>query len=66
VEGNLLDKVKNMADRFGISSEDIKNLSIANLLLKMNKKADSEEDNNLLTNLLNMAKGMGIENKKLK
>lgn len=66
VEGNLLDKVKSMADRFGIGSEDIKNLSIASLLLKMNKKADSEEDNNMLTNLLNMAKGMGIENKKLK
>lgn len=65
VQGNLLDKIKSMADRFGINSEDIKNLSIAHLIFKMNNKAETEEDNNMLTNLLNMAKGMGIENKRL-
>ncbi len=65
VQGNLIDKVKAMADRYGISSEDIKNLSIANLLLKMNKEADGE-DSNMISNLLNFAKGLGISDKKLK
>ncbi|MEE4248849.1 MAG: hypothetical protein V2I33_26025, partial [Kangiellaceae bacterium] len=65
VKGNLIDKVKAMADRYGISSEDIKNLSIANLLLKMNKEADGE-DSNMISNLLNFAKGLGISDKKLK
>ena len=65
VQGNLIDKIKNMADRYGIGSEDIKNLSIANLLLKMNNKADNEDDNNMLTNLMNMANGMGLGDKKL-
>jgi len=66
IQGNLIDKVKNMADRYGISSEDIKNLSIANLLLKMNKDAESTEDSNMISNLLNFAKGLGISDKTLK
>ncbi len=66
VKGNLIDKIKNMADRYGIGSEDIKNLSIANLLMKMSNKADDEDDNNMITNLLNMANGMGLGDKKLK
>ena len=33
VKGNLLEKVKNFANQYGISTEDIKNLTIANLLM---------------------------------
>ncbi|SCY30835.1 Uncharacterized membrane protein YqiK, contains Band7/PHB/SPFH domain [Nonlabens sp. Hel1_33_55] len=65
VKGNLLDKVKDFADRYNISSEDIKNLTIANLLIDLQARVDNNEDQNILTNLMNLAKGMGLSNKKL-
>ncbi|MDP5100382.1 MAG: SPFH domain-containing protein [Nonlabens sp.] len=65
VKGNLLDKVKDFADKYGISSEDIKNLTIANLLSNLQDKAEGSNDQNMLSNLMNMAKGMGLSNKKL-
>ena len=65
VKGNLMDKVKEFAEKYGISSDDIKNLSIANLLLSLKQKASDTSEENLFTNLSNLAKGLGISNKKL-
>lgn len=65
-DGYLFDRIREYADRFGVSTEDIKNLSIAGLIMKMQKQSDSTEDKNFLSNLLSMAKSMGISNKKLK
>jgi uncharacterized membrane protein YqiK len=65
VKGNLLDKVKDFADKYNISSEDIKNLTIANLLSNLQNKSEDSEEQNMLTNLMNMAKGMGMTGKKL-
>jgi uncharacterized membrane protein YqiK len=65
VKGNLLEKVKDFADKYGISSEDIKNLSVANLLLDLRQKATSTDDANLFTNLFNLAKGLGLSDNKL-
>ncbi len=66
VKGNLLEKIKDFSDKYNISSEDIKNLSIANLIFNMQNQAKDKDEQNMLSNLLNLAKGMGIENKKLK
>lgn len=66
VQGNLLERIKDFADKYEISSEDIKNLSIAKLLNSLQNKADSKDDSNMITNLLNMVKGMGLSDKKLK
>ncbi|MGJ8683824.1 MAG: flotillin family protein [Nonlabens sp.] len=65
VKGNLLDKVKDFADKYNISSEDIKNLTIANLLSNLQGKSKDGDEQNMLSNLMNMAKGMGLSNKKL-
>ena len=62
--GDLLERIRYFAEKSGISSEDIKNLSIASLIFKMQSKADSEEKG-FLDNLLSMAKSMGVANKKL-
>jgi len=61
-----LEKIKDFSDKYNISSEDIKNLSIANLIFNMQNQAKDKDEQNMLSNLLNLAKGMGIENKKLK
>lgn len=64
VKGNLLDKVKDFAHKYNIGSDDIKNLSIAALINKMMNDASSQ-DHTFLSNLLNLANGMGLGNKKL-
>ncbi len=62
--GGLFDKIRDMADRLGISSEDIKNLSISSLIIKMHQQA-GDEDKGLLNNLMGMAKSLGVSNKHL-
>lgn len=65
VKGNLLEKVKEFAVKYNISSEDIKNLTIANLLMQLKQKASSNTDENLFANLFNLAKGLGLSDNKL-
>lgn len=65
VKGNLLDKVKEFATKYGISSEDIKNLSVANLLVDLKSKTADSSEATLFDNLANLAKGLGLSNKKL-
>ncbi len=65
VKGNLLDKIKDFATKYGISSEDIKNLTVANLLMDLKSKTSSTSEETLFTNLSNLAKGLGLSDKKL-
>jgi len=64
-EGDLLDRIRYFAEKTGISTEDIKNLSIAGLILKMQSQTKDKEDKSFLSNLLSMAKSLGISNQKL-
>ncbi len=66
VKGNLLEKVKEFADKYGISSEDLKNVTIANLLMDLKSKSADSEEQTLFSNLFNLAKGLGLSEKKLK
>ena len=66
VKGNLLEKVKEFADKYGISSEDLKNVTIANLLMDLKSKSSDNEEQTLFSNLFNLAKGLGLSDKKLK
>jgi len=65
VKGNLLDKVNDFATKYGISTEDIKNLTVANLLIDLKDKANSTDEQSLFSNLFNLAKGLGLSDKKL-
>ena len=64
-DGDLFERIRQYANRLGVSTADIKNLSIASLILKMQNQATADEDKSLLDNLLSMAKSMGLSNKKL-
>jgi len=64
-EGDLIERIRYFANQMGISTEDVKNLSIAGLILKMQAQATTEDDKGFLSNLMGMAKSMGISNKKL-
>ncbi len=65
VKGNLLQKIKEFATQYGISSEDIKNLTIANILMDLKQKSSDSSESNLFDNLLNLSKGLGLSNQKL-
>ncbi|QYJ69163.1 flotillin family protein [Flavobacterium litorale] len=62
---NLMDRVKGFADKYNISSEDIKNLTIAGLLMELQKRSSDTEEQGLFSNWLDMAKNLGLSNKKL-
>ena len=66
--GDLAEKIKGLADKYGISSNDIKNLTVSAALIKLQKAASSseeEEDSNFINSLFGLAKNLGISNKKL-
>jgi uncharacterized membrane protein YqiK len=66
VKGNLLDKIKDFATQYGIGSEDIKNLTISKLLLDLQTKSSSKEEQSTFGNLFNLAKALGLGDQKLK
>ncbi|WP_343307976.1 hypothetical protein AAHN97_12545 [Chitinophaga niabensis] len=62
--GDLLARIRDFADKYNISSNDIKNLTISSLLLKMQQNS-TESDRSSLLNLAALANSLGISNKKL-
>ena len=64
-EGNLVGKVMQIVEKYKISSEDIKNLSIASLIFKLKDVANQNEQS-VLTKALDMARHLGIDNKPIK
>lgn len=63
--GNLLERIKGFADKYDISSEDIKNFTVAGLLLELQNRSDDNGEKGLFSNLMNMAKNLGLSNQKL-
>ncbi|MCW3160501.1 flotillin family protein [Chryseobacterium oryctis] len=67
-KGDLGEKIRGIADRYGISSNDIKNLTVSAALIKLQQAASNAEntdDTNFINSLFGMAKNLGISNKKL-
>jgi uncharacterized membrane protein YqiK len=62
--GDLLDRVKEFAEKYNITTNDVKNLTISSLILKMQQKS-TDDDRPLLSNLANLASSLGLGNKKL-
>lgn len=62
---NIIGKVMGMVEKYNISSEDIKNMSIASLIFKLNGVADQNEKG-LLSRAMDMAKNLGIEQKPIR
>lgn len=62
--GDLLQRIREFADKYNVSTNDIKNLTISSLILKMQQKSD-EGDRSSLLSLANIANSLGLSNKKL-
>lgn len=66
--GDLAEKVRSLADKYGISSNDIKNLTVSAALLKLQQVANANgdnEDTGFINSLFGIAKNLGISNKKI-
>ena len=62
--GDLMERIANFAEKYNVSTNDLKNLTIASLLLKLQSNA-SADDKPGITNLANLVNSLGISNKKL-
>jgi len=62
--GNLLDRIRDFASRYGIGSETLKNLTVSGLLLQLQSKIGNKEQG-LLEELSGLAEQFGLSNKKL-
>ncbi|QEE48652.1 flotillin family protein [Flavobacterium alkalisoli] len=62
---NLLERIKGFADKYGITSEDIKNLTVAGLLMELQKRSSDDGEKGLFSNLMDMAGNLGLSDKKL-
>lgn len=63
--GQLLDRIKGFADKYGIDSETIKNVSISTLLMKLQQNVGDSRDKGILSELGDLVAQLGIGGKKL-
>ncbi|WP_207632571.1 hypothetical protein [Foetidibacter luteolus] len=63
---NLLDKIKGFADKYGISSETLKNFTVASLLLELQQRSSDKSEKGMFANLASLAKQLGLSDKKVK
>ncbi len=63
-QGDLFNNIKYYAQQFNVTTEDLKNLSIAALVMKMQHNA-TEENQGLLGTISDAVQRLGIGNKKL-
>ncbi|MNU28027.1 Inner membrane protein YqiK [compost metagenome] len=62
---NIIGKVMGIVEKYNVSSEDIKNMSIASLIFKLNGVANQQE-RGLLDRAMDMARNLGIDQKPIK
>lgn len=62
---NIIGKVMGMVEKYNVSSEDIKNMSIASLIFKLNNVANPQE-RGLLDRAMDMARNLGIDQKPIR
>ena len=62
--GELLTRIRDFASKYNVTTNDIKNLTISSLILKLQQKS-SDDDRPMLVNLANLANSLGLSNKKL-
>lgn len=64
--GGLKENLRKLIDQFGVSSDDLKNLTVSALLLKMMNQTDGKQDKAGLNKLLDMARTAGLADEPMK
>ncbi len=60
---NLKEKIAGFIDQFGVSSEDVKNLSISALVMRLMSENKDVKSQGVLSNILEIAKSLGVSEK---
>ena len=58
----LMDRIKGLVQKSGMKSEDVRNLTMSNLLFQLSQKA-SGEDKNVLSTIMSTVSALGLGNK---
>jgi flotillin len=58
----LMDRIKGFVDQSGMKSEDVRNLTMSNLLFQLSQKA-SGEDKNILSSIMSTVSSLGLGDK---
>ena len=61
ISDEVRDKIQHFVSRFGMTSEDVKNLTISALMMKLIAKAN-KEDKGILNGILKTVKELGFGN----
>jgi uncharacterized membrane protein YqiK len=59
-DGNVIEKIKGLVKQFGLTSQDIQNLSVAAALAQMNAKATDAPTRDFIGRLLGAASNLGV------
>ena len=59
---NFKEKIREFVDQFGVSSDELRNLSISALLIKLTGLAKDEDSKGVLGQLKNLTESLGISN----
>lgn len=62
--GDLMERISKFAEKYNVSTNDLKNLTIASLLLKLQSNASADDKPGIM-NLANLVNNLGISNKRL-
>lgn len=62
-EGQLLDRVRGLIQKVGLTTDDVRNLTVSALLLKLQNEV-GDGDKSLVNNLLSAAQALGLGEKK--
>jgi len=68
-QGDIADKIRSISEKYGITSNDIKNLTITAALIKLQQAASASgngEDTGFINSLFGIANQLGIANQKLR
>ncbi|MFT5667510.1 MAG: putative membrane protein YqiK [Vicingaceae bacterium] len=61
IEGNSLnEKIQSLIGQFGVTSDDLKNISVSALIFRMMQEAKDDKQQNILTSLMSAVKSAGI------
>jgi len=60
--GDLMERIKGFIAKTGMTSDDVRNLTVSNLLMQLSQKAN-DEDKSVISTLMNTVKAIGIGGK---
>jgi flotillin len=60
--GDLMERIKSFISKTGMTSDDVRNLTMSNLLMQLSQKAN-DEDKSVISTLMNTVKAIGIGGK---